>query len=294
MPRISVVVPIYNVEPYLRECLESVAAQTFGDLEAILVDDGSTDGSAAIAQELAARDERFRLITQPNGGLGKARNTGIDAAAGELLAFLDSDDVLPANAYELLVGALDESGSDFATGNVYRLTRHGTVQAPFLAKTFRETRLKTHVTEFQPLLVDRIVPNKLWRRTFWDEHHLRFPEGMLHEDIPVVLPAQFLARSVDVVADPVYLYRIREGEDRSITQRRTEQRALLDRIKAVQLASAFLADEGPKEAKRWYDASVVAEDLRYYLNVLDQADEDYRGLFLDRVNELLEGGPREY
>src|SRR5215212_526256 len=118
MPRISVVVPIYNVEAYLAECLQSLVDQTFGDFEAIVVDDGSLDRSRAIAEEFAARDERFRVVEQPNGGLGKARNTGAAYATGEFLAFVDSDDVLPEYAYQMLVAALDETGSDFATGNV--------------------------------------------------------------------------------------------------------------------------------------------------------------------------------
>src|SRR5918911_2171312 len=154
-PRISVVVPIYNVERYLVECLESVAAQTVADLEVVMVDDGSTDGSAAIARSFADRDARFRLVTQPNGGLGNARNTGVAAATGAFLAFLDSDDVLPADAYELLHGALAETGSDFATGNIQRLSRTGTHQSRFAAKAFRRTRLRTHVTRFRPLLADR-------------------------------------------------------------------------------------------------------------------------------------------
>src|SRR3954453_11989051 len=114
-PRISVVVPVYNVEPYLAECLESLANQTLGDLEVIMVDDGSKDRSAAIAQEFADRDERFHLITQPNGGLGHARPPGINHATGECLAFVDSDDCLAPNAYELLINALGETASDFAT-----------------------------------------------------------------------------------------------------------------------------------------------------------------------------------
>ena len=110
---------------YLDECLESLAAQTFGDLEIVMVDDGSTDRSAEIAEAFAARDPRFKLVSQSNGGLSKARNTGMDVATGEFLAFADSDDVLAPNAYELLVGALDETGSDFASGNVHRLTSRG-------------------------------------------------------------------------------------------------------------------------------------------------------------------------
>ena len=217
VPRISVVVPIYNVEAYLAECLESLAGQTVRDLEVIMVDDGSTDSSAAIAERFAARDGRFRLIRQANGGLSAARNTGIDAAGGELLAFVDSDDALPPNAYELLLRALDRTGSDFATGNVHRLLGTDKSQVAFLARAFAVTRLKTHVTRFRPLLADRTAWNKLWRRSFWDEHDLRFPDGRVHEDIPVVLPAHFMARSVDVVAEPVYYYRVRESGAASIT-----------------------------------------------------------------------------
>ncbi len=295
MSLISVVIPIHNVEPYLRTCLESVARQTAGDLEVIMVDDGSTDGSAAIAEEFAVADPRFRLLSQPNGGLGNARNTGADAATGEFLAFVDSDDVLPRNAYELLLGSLEKTGSDFATGNVHRLTSIGTNQARFLARVFQKTRPKTHITKFRPLLADRIVPNKLWRRSFWDAQGLRFPEGVAHEDIPVVLPAQFAARSVDVIAEPVYLYRIREGIDltaQSITQRRMEQSVLLDRIAAITHVRDYLARNGPRKARRWYEQSVVGADLMYFLDVLDGADDEFRALFLDRVNAFLDGAGR--
>jgi glycosyltransferase involved in cell wall biosynthesis len=287
VPRISVVVPIYNVEAYLAECLASLRAQTVGDFEALLVDDGSTDGSAAIARELAARDARFRLLSQPNAGLSAARNTGIDAASGEFLAFLDSDDLLPPNAYELLLGALDQTGSDFASGNVQRLTTWGLSQAQFLAEAFEQTRLGTHVTRFPALLRDRTAWNKLWRRSFWDAQGMRFPEGVVHEDIPIVLPAHFKARSVDVIADPVYHYRAREGGERSITQRRLERSVLLDRLAAVEHVSAFLAEHGPAEARRWYHERVLADDLRYHLDVLDRADDDYRALFLDRAGAFL-------
>ncbi len=290
MPLVSVVVPVYNVEPYLRACLESIARQTHGELEVIVVDDGSTDGSAAIARSFAARDSRFRVLSQANGGLGNARNNGAAEARGELLAFVDSDDELPANAYELLLGALERSGSDFATGNVHRLDESGaTSQAAFLARTFAGTRLRTHVTRFKPLLEDRIAPNKLWRRSFWDAQGFRFPEGMLHEDIPVVVPAQFAARSVDIVSEPVYLYRVREGSDPSITQRRAELRALRDRLRAIEMVLAWFDARGMRRARRRYERSIVAHDLRYYLNVLDVADDGYREFFLERVNSLLDG-----
>ena len=277
---ISVVVPIYEVEAYLHECLESVAAQTVGDLEILMVDDGSTDGSAAIAREFAARDTRFRLLSQPNGGLSKARNTGIDAAGGEYLAFLDGDDTLPPDAYELLLGALEQTGSDFATGNVLRRTSWGTSQALFLAEAFATTRLRTHVTEFPPLLADRTAWNKLWRRSFWGDR--RFPEGVVHEDIPVVLPAHFQARSVDVLAEPVYHYRIREH---SITDRRREPHVLRDRLAAIDQVGEFLAGH---ELRRRYHERVLVDDLRLHLDALDPADPEYSERFLAAANAFLD------
>jgi CDP-glycerol glycerophosphotransferase len=283
---ISVVVPVYNVEAYLADCLDSVLAQTVGDLEVVLVDDGSTDGSAGIAEAYAARDPRFRLVRQENGGLSKARNTGIDAATGDFLAFLDSDDLLPPDAYERLLGALEETGSDFATGNVHRLSSWGTWQAVFLERTFETTRLRTHVSRDRALLADRTAWNKLWRRAFWGDR--RFPEGVVHEDIPVILPAHFAARSVDVIAEPTYLWRSREGGELSITQRRLEPRVLLDRLAAVYEVSDYLREHGPPHALLWYRESVVADDLRYHLDVLDRADDAYRQLFLDEANAFLD------
>src|SRR4051812_2248631 len=287
MARISVVVPVYNVEEYLRECLDSVIAQSFKDLEVVLVDDGATDGSVAICEEYVAKDERFKLVRQPNAGLGAARNTGAREATGEFLAFLDSDDALPKHALRTLLRSLDRTGSDFATGNVFRFSRGDSSQAPFVAKAFARSRPKTHITKFRGLLVDRIAPNKLFRRSFWDRHKFAFPEGMTHEDIPVILPAHFLASSVDVIAEPTYLYRVREAGGLSITQRRLEQKVLMDRLAAVSYVSRFLAKHR-RRAKRWYDASVVAEDLRYYLNVLPHADDAYKALFAHEVNKFLD------
>ncbi|MFD0528604.1 glycosyltransferase family 2 protein [Kitasatospora arboriphila] len=169
-PRLSVVVPIYNVERYLEECLDSIAAQTFSDLECVMVDDGSKDGSAAIAEAYAAKDSRFRLVRQENKGLGAARNTGYRHIADgtEFLAFVDSDDTLPPSAYELMIGTLDETGSDFCTGNVQRFRAVGYYQSGGHRKPFKETRLRTHITEVPTLVTDRTAWNKVYRRSFFD------------------------------------------------------------------------------------------------------------------------------
>ena len=288
MPALSVVVPVYNVEEFLEPCLDSLAAQTFDDLEVVMVNDGSTDSSPEIAEAYAKRDPRFKLVHRANGGLSAARNTGIGHATGDYLAFVDSDDVVLPDAYEKMVGSLEKTGSDFATGNVLRLTEGETQPARFLRKTFRETRLKTHITKFRPLLADRTAWNKVFRRSFWDAHGLTFPEGRINEDIPVILPLHFAAKAVDVVSDPVYLWRFRRTGELSITERRLEKRSLLHRVQAVSDVHDFLTENGPRKARRWYDETLVRDDLKYHLNVFDRADDEYRELFLDKVNELLD------
>ena len=286
--RISVVVPVYNVAAYLETCLESIAQQTMTDLEVVMVEDGSTDESPQIAERFAARDPRFRLVRQANAGLGAARNTGAAHATGEFIAFADSDDVVPPHAYELLLGALDETGSDFASGNVRRLTSLGTSKAGFLARAFERTRLRTHITRFPALLADRTAWNKLFRRSFWDGQGLRFPVGVYYEDTPVTLPAHYLAKSVDVIGETVYLWRMREGADLSITQRRTETKTLRDRVAAVDYVSRFLAEQGLAISKAVYDRSVIGQDLRFFLDVLPSADEDYRRLLLELANNFID------
>src|SRR5262249_12263207 len=157
-----VVVPIHNVERYLGACLDSLVAQTERDFEAILVDDGSPDRSAEIAADYAARDPRLRLVRQRNGGLGNARNTGIELASGEFLSFLDSDDCLTPDALELLLRSLDRSGSDFATGNILRFDAQREWQCAFVRKAFLRPRRRAHVTSCRFLLADRMAQNKLW------------------------------------------------------------------------------------------------------------------------------------
>ncbi|WSY82454.1 bifunctional glycosyltransferase family 2 protein/CDP-glycerol:glycerophosphate glycerophosphotransferase [Streptomyces sp. NBC_00876] len=286
-PRLSVVVPVYNVELFLTDCLKSLAEQTMTDLEVVMVDDGSTDNSAALAAEFAAQDDRFRLVSQKNGGLGHARNTGVRNCDPEsrYLAFVDSDDIIPPNAYELLVGALEKTGSDLASGNVLRLRAGGKLQqSPMFRKPMATTRMRTHVSRDLDLLGDRIACNKVFRRSFWDEHAFAFPVGALYEDIPVVLPAHFLAGSVDIVKDPVYHWRDRPG---SITTSRAVVRGIRDRVAHVQGVSTFLAENRTAADKNHYEDHALANDLWYFMEVLPDGDEEYRAAFLTYTNEFL-------
>ncbi|MEU8236986.1 bifunctional glycosyltransferase family 2 protein/CDP-glycerol:glycerophosphate glycerophosphotransferase [Actinoplanes missouriensis] len=284
---LSIIVPIYNVAPYLEECLSSIAAQYYRRLEVVMVDDGSTDESGEIAAEFAARDPRFKLVTKANAGLGAARNTGVEHATGEFLMFVDSDDVLPPAACELLVSSITETGSDFASGNVYRLTSRGVHQSGLHRTAFATTSLRTHVSKQISLMDDRTAWNKVFRRSFWDQHELAFPEGVLYEDTPVMVPAHVLAKSVDVLDVPVYYWREREGADKSITQRRDEIKGFIDRLAGVESVSRFLGKHKQQKLKRLYDASALKGDLMLFMRVLPKVDEDYHRQFLDGCNRFL-------
>jgi CDP-glycerol glycerophosphotransferase len=290
-PRLTVVVPVYNVEAYLAECLDSIAGQTLRDLDVVIVDDGSTDDSPRIAAEYAAKDSRFRVVTQENAGLGAARNTGVRNADPETdyLAFVDSDDIIPDYAYQLCVTTLDSTGSDFLSGNVMLLDSKGTSQSP-MHRMMNSTRLRTHISKDRRLVYDRLAPNKIFRRSFWDLHAMAFPEGVLYEDIPLTLPAHFRATAIDVVKECVYYWRQREGGGASITQRRTELIAVRDRIAACDSVSRFLAAQrGARfpEYKRWYDTSAISSDIKIFLDLLLETDDEFRALFMERARDYL-------
>ena len=275
MMKLSVVVPFRDVEPFLGAALESIERQTLRDIEVIMIDDGSADGSAVVANSFAARDSRFRLIRQHNQGPGPARNAGVLAATGSYLAFVDGDDVLTPRAFGLLVGSLEESGSDMAAGGVWRLHPGGSVGPSQLhEEPFRTAARRTHVTRRPALLKDRTVWNKVFRRSFWDSAGLTFPPG-LYEDVTVALKAHVLASSVDVLRDVVYYWRARESGALSTTQRAAELPNLEDRMAAVAEVGSFLAATAP-QLKPVYDQSVLGSDLAVLVRAYELASESDR------------------
>jgi CDP-glycerol glycerophosphotransferase len=270
-----VVVPIYNVEDYLGACLESIADQTFADLEVVLVDDGSPDTSGELAEDFARGREGWKVLHVENGGLGRARNIGLDAATADYVTFVDSDDLVPRDAYELMMHAIEGSGSDIVSGGVLRYDGARTRPSGLHRRAVPETRIATHVRAMPSLLYDTTAWNKIFRREFLVEHGLRFPEGVYYEDIPLTVPAHFLARSVDLIQEPVYLWRERQTAEQSITQRRAESRNLVDRMAAVSSVNDFLESTGEVEGKRLHDLKVLTLDMPLFLDVLHEGDAEF-------------------
>ena len=204
-PLVSVIVPAYNIAPWLGACVSSILAQTFGDFELLLVDDGSTDGTGEICDRFAS-DSRVRVIHRTNGGLSEARNTGLDAAVGEFIAFVDGDDLLAPDFLEVLY-ALAEQGAEIAECSFVRFSGEDaafadSVESP--AFFTREEALREHLAERR---FRQTVWGKLIRRACIGD--LRFPAGRIHEDEFFTYRMLANARVLAHTGTPLYGYRIR-------------------------------------------------------------------------------------
>ncbi len=281
-------VAFFNNEDDLADCLDSIAAQSFTDLEVIMVDDGSTDGGAGIAQAKAAADPRFTLIQPEHGGPGGARNRGVERARGEFLAFVDGDDMLPANAYELLLRALESSGSDFASGAVLRIGPKGINPSALHSLAIKGRQRRTHITKTPRLLYDVSVWNKLFRRRFWDDHQLSYPERVVWEDIRLMTKAHVLATAVDVIPDIVYYWRERAQGRLSITQSRGSIANLRDRMTALADIDEFIARHSTAKLLRAHQRKALKNDLWLYVQDLHKVTGGYRAEFTALVNGYLD------
>ncbi len=213
-PVVSVVIPVYNVEEWLRETLDTVAAQSFTDWECVCVDDGSRDGSADIVREYSRRDPRFRLVTQVNAGAAAARNHGIDEARGEFLIFVDSDDLITPDLLECCVERLRADDSDICA---FHIDAFGTPEYQ-LGKVLIETYVPEGLTYwvFEPRkrtqeafsVVQPAACNKMYRTAFLGQHELKFPRGLKRsEDTSFGVLVVALANRISCIDKILYHYR---------------------------------------------------------------------------------------
>ncbi|MEU4603170.1 glycosyltransferase [Kribbella sp. NPDC023972] len=285
-PRLSVVVPFYNVGEYIGACLESIQRQTWSDFEAILVDDGSPDDSAVIAKAVCAQDPRFRIVQQDNAGPGPARDTGIREASGEYLAFVDGDDLVSRHGFAALIRTLDRTGSDFAGGNARRFNNSFGVRPSWLHRQpFARTRHATHVSEFPDLVLDRMLWNKVYRRSFWTEYGYSFP-AIRYEDYPVALKAHLDAVTVDTIPQAVYYWRERESGE-SITQQRYQLGNIRDRVVSAGLVMDLVEDSLPVVRRRVH-AHLAQIDLLTLMSAFGSVPVEEEQHLIELSRELLD------
>lgn len=286
--RVSVVVPIYNVENYLEECLESLRIQSYPDLEVLMVNDGSQDASRDIAAEFARKDRRFTLIDKRNAGLGAARNTGIRRARGRYLTFVDSDDIVTPDAYRSMVEMLNRSGSEFVIGGVERLRAGSTWRDDWVTRVHAHDQERVQLDDIPEVTKDVFAWNKLFRRRFFDEVVGEFPEQILYEDQYPTALAYTHCASFDLLADTTYLWRMRE-DGSSITQGKLSERDLSDRIRVAELTGeVYRADASPEVFQYWRQKT-ASLDFGHYYRLSHRGSEEYWGLLRDFTRRLFDG-----
>ncbi len=286
---VSVIVPVYNVEEFLRQCLYSITRQGDITYEVLMIDDGSTDSSGQIADEYVSRYPNFRVFHIPNGGLGHARNYGVERARGKYIFFLDSDDVLVDGILERMFRAAEHNGTDVAVCNVARFNSQRRWKSDIQERAFLNFEPVTHITKNLLLIYDTISCNKLIRRSFFQEHGFKFPERILYEDIPVIIPMMILCNGVSMVAQPGYLWRVRDGNNKSITQQSSAMNNLRDRLSVLRMVDSFFAENVTDETLiRAKMKKYLEIDLKIFTNNCDKMPEEQAAEVFQLVNEYID------
>lgn len=248
---ISVIVPVYNVEKYLPQCLDSLLRQTYKNLEIILVDDGSTDRSGEICEEYAQKDTRIRVIHQKNAGAGAAKNTGLKTARGEYIALFDSDDYLENHIYERMLSVMNRCCADAVQCMFTKLYANGCVEAKYKFKQPTQ-RILTNREYLFELLYDwkySIFANKLFKAEL--VKNIYFPEGRAIDDEFFTYKVMAKAKRIVNITEPLFNYRIRQS---SVMQDTKKERILLDRLDYLRERYAFICEQFPGLKKTYEQA----------------------------------------
>lgn len=198
---ISVIIPVYNVEKYINQCINSVINQTYTNLEIILIDDGSPDRCGEICEEYALKDSRIKVIHQSNGGLSKARNSGLDIATGDYIGFVDSDDYIKDNMYEFLLQLLLKNNADISICGTFDIEKNSYYEEEHYYNSEEAIKLMLTETKFNTSAWD-----KLYKRDLFNG--IRFPEGKIYEDLATIYKLFHKASKIVYNSQPKYYYRI--------------------------------------------------------------------------------------
>ena len=241
---VSVIVPVYNVEKYVGRCLQTIMQQTYQNIEIIIVDDGSPDRSGLICEEIAQKDSRIRVIHQENQGLSGARNTGIEAANGAYLAFVDSDDWIRSEMIEVLYNLMQQTDAEIGACGTEICSDSGHVA--YYSDNQEEVCVFTRNEAMQELLEDHrirnVTWNKLYRKAVFEE--VRFPRGMIFEDIATTYKVLDLAERVAYCGRPLYCYY--KSEESIIRSNFSAKK--FDKVIALKMRAEFYKSHYPEQA----------------------------------------------
>ena len=201
---ISVIIPVYNVEKYLEKCVQSVINQTYKNLEIILVDDGSTDSSGKMCDEISKTDSRIKVIHKKNGGISDTRNAALKIATGDYFGFVDSDDYIASDMFETLCNLLENNNSDISIVSFYEFYKNKLIGV----RDSKNLENLSKLDAIKELLIDSKIQSYTWNKLFKRElfNDLEFPVGKNFEDIATTLLLFERANKVTLLEEPKYYY----------------------------------------------------------------------------------------
>ncbi len=259
-PKISIIIPVYNVEEYLKRCLDSVLGQSFKDIEIIAVNDGSTDSSREILKFYSEDHDNLVIIDQQNGGLSDARNHGLKVAQGKYVMFVDSDDFIVTDMVEKLYNKAEKDCCDMVICGLiryYQDTGKEEIEVPL----FQEDQFLTGSEAAEHYLADKGINgyawNKIYKKTLFQDNNIEYPKGMLYEDSPTTFKLLWNSNRVSFLKEPMYYY-VQRGD--SITKV-VKPKAITDFVKGVEDMGVYLKQKGIfEELKDVYMAAMISRN----------------------------------
>ena len=258
MKKVSIVVPVYNMEKYLEKCMDSLVNQTLEDIEIIVVNDGSTDNSLKILKKYKRKHpDKIVIINQENQGISSARNNGIDIATGKYIGFVDSDDYIKYDMFEKLYNKIEKTKSDIVVCN-YK--KYFMKNEEFIDVDMVKNINKNNIFE-EPTILNNIyfAPwNKLYKRSLFED--IRFPIQKKYEDINAILKVFFKAKKIDKISESLYLYRINEnGETLTINKK------ICDIVFIFEDLINYIKDKNKYDLIKYEFKKLCIDQLFYYL-----------------------------
>ncbi len=284
MPKVSIIIPCYNVEEYLRECLDSVAAQTLKDIEIICVNDGSTDNSLAIINEYVHKDSRFVVIDKPNSGYGNTMNRGLDAATGEYIGIVESDDFVPHDMYEKLFNVATAHQLDFIKADFYRFAReNGKLKLEYNELSYGNKHLCNKVINpAEHPEIFKFIMNTwsgIYKKTFLDQYHIRHNEtpGASYQDNGFFFQTFCQAKRVWFLNKPFYMNR-RDNPNSSVKNK--------EKVFCIRDEYDFIRKflESKPELLKTFVHVYAMKKLHSYNFTVDRVADEFKPMFLEHYS----------
>lgn len=274
----SIIIPVYNVEKEIRDCLDSIKNQTFQDFEVLCVDDRGSDSSIDIVKEYVNTDSRFKILThEKNSGVSAARNTGLDAATGDNIMFVDSDDWLDLNALEILNNKLNKTKCEIVMFNNYNVKPDGSKK---LQDEDKEGDRTIKINDDELTLFVGVCWNRVYRKSLLDRLKVRFPVGLIVEDSDFTFKVCSQVDSVLIIDEPLYFYRIqREG---SYTTADNVQERIVDELEVLKNTYRYARDNGYDKKYRKYFLHLIGTTARKIVSITHR-----RRYIIQQIHDLL-------